>query len=83
MTDANVLTGVGYSGLIGTGLAMIPWLWLLTDYPASRVGVFMFLTPVFGVLMGALLLAEPLTMLMLGGAVLISLGIYFVNSDSI
>ena len=82
LTDTNVLTGVGYSGLIGTGLAMIPWLWLLTDYPASRVGVFMFLTPVFGVLTGALLLAEPLTQLMLGGAVLISAGIYFVNSES-
>ncbi len=82
LTDTNVLTGVGYSGLIGTGFAMIPWLWLLTDYPASRVGVFMFLTPVFGVLMGALLLAEPLTLLMLGGAVLISSGIYLVNSES-
>ncbi len=82
LTDTNVLTGVGYSGLIGTGLAMIPWLWLLTDYPASRVGVFMFLTPVFGVLMGALLLGEPLTTLMLGGAILISTGIYFVHSES-
>ena len=82
LTDTNVLTGVGYSGLIGTGFAMIPWLWLLTDYPASRVGVFMFLTPVFGVLMGALLLAEPLTLLMLGGGVLISSGIYLVNSAS-
>ena len=32
--------------------------------------------------MGALLLAEPLTLLMLGGAVLISSGIYLVNSES-
>ncbi len=81
LTDANVLTGVGYNGLIGTGLAMIPWLWLLTDYPAGRVSAFMFLTPVFGVFLSALLLAEPLTLLMLGGAVLISAGIYLVNSE--
>ncbi len=80
--DANVLAGVGYNGLIGTGLAMIPWLWLLKDYPAGRVSAFMFLTPVFGVFLGALLLAEPLTTLMLGGAILISAGIYLVNSES-
>ena len=80
--DANVLAGVGYNGLIGTGLAMIPWLWLMKDYPAGRVSAFMFLTPVFGVFLGALLLAEPLTTLMLGGAILISAGIYLVNSES-
>lgn len=80
--DANVLLGVGYNGVIGTGLAMIPWLWLLKDYPAGRVSAFMFLTPVFGVFLGALLLAEPLTILMLGGAALISAGIYLVNSES-
>ncbi len=82
LSDPNVFTGVGYNGLIGTGLAMIPWLWLLKDYPAGRVSAFMFLTPVFGVFLGALLLSEPLTFLMLGGAILISAGIYLVNSDS-
>ncbi len=80
--DKNVLMGVGYNGIIGTGLAMIPWLWLLRDYPAGRVSAFMFLTPVFGVFLSALLLAEPLTLLMLGGAILISAGIYLVNSDA-
>jgi drug/metabolite transporter (DMT)-like permease len=81
MTDPNVLTGVLYSGMVGTGLAMVLWVRLLAEYPAGRVSAFMFLTPVFGVFLGALILAEPLTALMLGGAALVAAGIYLVNSE--
>lgn len=81
VTDPDVLTGVLYSGMVGTGLAMVLWVRLLAEYPAGRVSAFMFLTPVFGVFLGALMLAEPLTALMLGGAALVAAGIYLVNSE--
>ncbi|MBI3128320.1 MAG: DMT family transporter [Candidatus Tectomicrobia bacterium] len=79
-TDPDVLTGVLYSGMVGTGLAMVLWVRLLAEYPAGRVSSFMFLCPVFGVFLGALLLAETLSALMLAGAALVAAGIYLVNS---
>lgn len=42
-------------------LSFLTWFWLLTKYRASQLGVFSFMTPVFGVFLGVLLLGEPLT----------------------
>jgi drug/metabolite transporter (DMT)-like permease len=79
--DRAVLVAVGYNGLIGTGLAMVLWVRLLAGYSPTRVSAFMFLTPVFGVFMGSLILAESITGFMLAGAALVAAGIYFVNTD--
>ena len=38
------------------------WFWLVRHYPATRLASFTLLTPVFGLLLGALLLAEPMTL---------------------
>jgi drug/metabolite transporter (DMT)-like permease len=72
---------VAYNGLVGTGFVMVLWVKLLADYPPSRVSAFMFLTPVFGVFLSGLILAEPLTAFMLGGAALVAAGIFLVNAD--
>ncbi len=49
--------------------------------PFGDLSAFMFLTPVFGVFLGGLLLSEPLTAYMLGGAALVAAGIFLVNTD--
>jgi drug/metabolite transporter (DMT)-like permease len=36
------------------------WFWILKHGEASRVSAYFFLTPVFGLLLGAVLLDEPL-----------------------
>src|SRR5690606_22866519 len=36
------------------------WFWMLKHYLASRLGVFSFLTPVFGMLFGVLILVEQI-----------------------
>ena len=54
---ANLL----YQGVIVTFASYLTWFWLLTRYRASQLGVFSFMTPVFGVLLGVLLLDDPLT----------------------
>ncbi len=72
---------VGYNGLVGTGLVMVLWVLLLANYSPSRVSAFMFLTPVFGVFLSGLILNEPLTGYMLGGAALVAAGIYLANTD--
>lgn len=60
-------------------ITYLTWFWLVRRYPASRLTSFTFLTPLFGVLSGGLLLHEPLTTTLLGALVLVGLGIYLVN----
>jgi drug/metabolite transporter (DMT)-like permease len=57
----------------------LAWFWLMSRYQASALAPFLFLTPVFGVASGALLLGEELTLPLLGALVLIGAGIYVVN----
>lgn len=52
---------------------------LLRHYLAARFSVFTFLTPIFGVLGGVLVLGEPLTPSFAAAAVLVGAGIYLVN----
>ncbi len=57
----------------------LAWFWLLRHYLAARLGVLTFLTPLFGVMAGVLLLREPLSASFAAAAVLVGLGIYLVN----
>jgi drug/metabolite transporter (DMT)-like permease len=81
-TEWKVIATVGYNGVVGTGLVMVLWVRLLAEYAPSRVGSFMFLTPVFGVFLSSLILFEPLTGFMMSGAALVALGVYLVNIKS-
>ncbi len=55
------------------------WFWLLRKYLASRLGVFSFMTPLFGMALGAWLLHEPIEASFLIGAVPVLLGIVLVS----
>jgi drug/metabolite transporter (DMT)-like permease len=60
-------------------ITYLAWFWLVRTYPASRLASFTFLTPLFGVIAGGLLLNEPITNILLLSLVLVSTGIYLVN----
>lgn len=55
------------------------WFWLLKEYLASRLGVFSFLTPLFGVLFGVVLLNEKIELNFVVGTVLVMVGIMVVS----
>jgi drug/metabolite transporter (DMT)-like permease len=55
------------------------WFWLVRHYPATRLAAFTLLTPVFGLLMGVLLLGEPLTLRLVLALVGVSVGMVLVN----
>lgn len=55
------------------------WFWMLGRYPASGLSSFAFLTPVFGVLCGGLLLGEPLSVTVFAALALIAVGLIIVN----
>lgn len=58
------------------------WFWLLTRYPASGLSSFAFLSPVFGVLCGAVLLGEPPTIRIFLALGLIAAGLIIVNRSA-
>ena len=62
--------------------SFLVWFWLLRHYLASRLGVFSFLTPLFGILLGAWLLSEPIEASFLMGAVPVLLGIVLVSGGA-
>ena len=55
------------------------WFWLMRHYPATRLASFTLLTPVFGLLLGGLLLGEPITLRLQVALVAVALGIVLVN----
>lgn len=68
-----------YQCVVVAFASFLTWFWLLRHYLAARLSVFTFLTPLFGVLGGVLLLGEPLTPSFAFAAVLVGAGIYLVN----
>lgn len=62
--------------------SFLVWFWLLRKYLASRLGVFSFMTPLFGIVLGAWLLKEPIEASFLIGAVPVLLGIVLVSGRS-
>ncbi len=55
------------------------WFWLIRHYPASRLASFTFLTPLFGVAAGGLVLRETISLSLLLALALVGTGIYLVN----
>lgn len=55
------------------------WLWLLKRYVASQLSIFTFLTPVLGVVLGIVLLHEPLQTSFLVGASMVVVGMLLVQ----
>ncbi len=61
------------------GFTYVMWFWLMRRYPAAGLSSFTFLTPAFGVLLGGLLLGEPLSVKIFAALALIAVGLVVVN----
>ncbi|ABD54718.1 DMT family transporter [Jannaschia sp. CCS1] len=71
--------GLGAQILLIVSAGFLFWLWLLTIYPASSVAAFSFLTPVFGVALGWLVLGEEVGPGILVALTLVCLGLLLIN----
>lgn len=79
-TPTPLLAGsLAFQALVVSFASYLAWCWLLRRYLASRLGVFSFLTPLFGVGFGVGLLGEPLEPAFLQGAALALAGIVLVS----
>ncbi|HLY78599.1 MAG TPA: EamA family transporter [Caulobacteraceae bacterium] len=74
-----VLACVAFQVVIVAWLSYLGWFWLVRHYPAGRLASFTFLTPLFGMLAGGLLLGEPLSFRLAIAVAFVSAGIYLVN----
>lgn len=55
------------------------WFWLMRRYPAAGLSSFAFLTPVFGVFLGGVILDEPLSPRLFVALAMIAVGLVIVN----
>jgi drug/metabolite transporter (DMT)-like permease len=70
---------LAFQGVVISFASYLAWFWLLRRHLATRLSAISFMTPLFGVSFGVLLLGEPLTPAFVGGALLVLLGITLVS----
>jgi drug/metabolite transporter (DMT)-like permease len=79
----QVWASLAFHAIVVSFISFLIWFWLLRHYLASRLGVFSFLTPLFGVILGAWLLREPVEPGFLFGSLLVLAGILLVSGHQI
>ncbi|CAI0771275.1 MAG: DMT family transporter [Serratia liquefaciens] len=85
MQDVHfTLSSVAWSSLvfqtvIVSFISYLIWFSLLRHYQASSLGILTFMTPIFGILAGVVILGEPLQIEFVLGSVLIVLGLIVVS----
>ncbi|CAB3687338.1 hypothetical protein LMG3431_04687 [Achromobacter pestifer] len=77
-TQAAVLS-VAFQSVVVALSSYLAWFWLLRRYLASRLSILSFMTPLFGVTFGVLILDEPLDRHFVLGAVMVLAGITLVS----
>ena len=78
ITPTIVLSMV-FQVVVVASTSYLGWFWLIRHYPATRLSSFSFLTPVFGVIAGGLILGERLTSGVAFALALVALGIWVAN----
>ncbi len=70
---------LGLQTAVGAFATYLAWMWMLRHYPATQMATFSFLTPVFALVFGVMLLGEPLTLQLVLALVGVVAGIMLVN----
>jgi drug/metabolite transporter (DMT)-like permease len=73
------ITSLLLQTVIGAFASYLAWMWMLGHYPATKISVFVFFTPLFALLFGALWLHEIVTPGLLAALATVAAGIVLVN----
>ena len=73
------MTSLFLQTVVGAFASYLAWMWMLGRYPATKISVFVFLTPLFALLFGALWLKEIVTLGLVVALSAVALGIILVN----
>jgi drug/metabolite transporter (DMT)-like permease len=77
--SAIALGSLAYQTLWVVSVTFVIWFALIARYSANRLSAFSFLTPLFGVAAGHLVLGEPLTPAFAAAVALVAAGLVLVN----
>lgn len=81
--SSDSLLALVYLGLIGSIFALTAYVWLLRHAPISKISTYAYVNPVVAVGLGALILGERVTPLMLvGGAIIVVAVAVVMRSES-
>ena len=73
------ITSLALQTVVGAFASYLAWMWMLGRYPATKISVFVFFTPLFALLFGALWLDERVTPGLLVALATVAAGIVLVN----
>ena len=76
----EAILAVVWLGLLGSGLAYLCYFRILQHWGATRTSLVAYLLPVYGIVLGAIVLREPIASSTLIGAALVIAGIALVNA---
>ena len=77
--NALALTAFAYQCFVVAFFSYILWFWMISRFAVSVLTAFTFFAPLFGTLLGAIVLSEPVTPMVWMGMALVGGGIYLVN----
>ena len=77
--DAVAWFSVIWLGILGSGMAYLAYFRLLSRWGATRTSMVAYLLPVFGIVLGYLVLQEPINVSLIAGTVLVIAGVALVN----
>jgi len=77
--DSYIVASLFYQSVIIAFITYLVWFKLIHKYSVSRLSAFTFFTPIFGVLFSILFLHEELTVSLIIGLPMVSMGIFLVN----
>jgi drug/metabolite transporter (DMT)-like permease len=75
----SLLASLAYQIVVVAFASYLTWFWLVASYPAGKLAAFSFLTPLFGLMAGGMLLGERISAAMVAAMLLVCFGIYLVN----
>ena len=73
------IASLTYQTVWVVGITFLLWYALMKTYPASKLTAFTFITPLFGVAAGHLVLNEPITVAFAVAVAFVVAGLYLVN----
>ena len=77
--DRTIMVLFSIQVLVVVCIGFLTWFWVLSVYPASRMATFSFLSPIFGVFFGWLILGDVMDWSIIAALVLISIGVFLVS----
>ena len=80
--DLDLILIFSFQVIVIMCMGFIGWLWIMSRYSASSTSSFAFLTPIFGVLFGWLIMDDPINEQIYLSLFFTCLGIYLINKRS-